>query len=205
MSTVTPAMFTYALGDDAVLVPRTAALAEAHHTLLMANYERLAHWDPDYDTERRPTLEETRARLERQGGAWVEGRQLPLDIAVPAGQDWQLVGAVTLNCDMQMRVGELGYWIDPAFEGRGLVTRAATAVLDQAFKHLDLDRVELRTGTDNTRSRSVAHHLGFTEEGLLREAVIFPNGSRDDDVVYGLLAREWLATREQGGPHHRRK
>ncbi|MEE1768343.1 GNAT family protein [Streptomyces sp. JV185] len=200
MSTVTPAMFTCPLGHDAALIPRTVAIAEAHQALLMANYERLAQWDPDFDAENPTTLDETRSRLERQGHAWLEGTQLPLDIAVPAGRDWQLVGAVTLNCDMAMKAGEIGYWIDAAFEGRGLVTRAATAVLDQALGRIGLDRVELRTGTDNARSRSVARRLGFTEEGLLREAVIFPNGSRDDDVVYGLLAREWLKSREQDGP-----
>ncbi|MFD8822903.1 GNAT family N-acetyltransferase [Streptomyces sp. NPDC059605] len=193
-------MFTCPLGDDAALIPRTAAIAEAHHALLMANYERLAQSDPDYDVENPTTLDEMRSHLKRQGCAWVEGRQLPFDIAVRAGQDWQLVGAVTLHCDLDMKTGEIGYWIDAAFEGRGLITRAATAVLDQAFGPVGLDRVELRTGTDNARSRSVARRLGFTEEGLLREAAIFPNGVRDDDVVYGLLAREWLKSREQEAP-----
>ena len=200
MSTVTPAMFTCPLGDDAALIPRTVAIAEAHQSLLMANYERLAHWDPGYDADNPATLDETRSRLEQQGRAWLEGTQLPLDIAVPTGQDWRLVGAVSLRFDMAMRTGEIGYWIDAAFEGRGLVTRAVTAVLDQAFGPIGLDRVELRTGTDNARSRSVARRLGFTEEGLLREAVVFPNGQRDGDVVYGLLAREWLKLRGQGGP-----
>ncbi|MDK0521363.1 GNAT family protein [Streptomyces sp. ML-6] len=193
-------MFTCPLGDDAALIPRTAAIAEAHQALLMANYERLAQGDPDFDIENPTTLEETRSRLERQGRAWVEGTQLPLDIAVRAGRDWQLVGAVTLNCDLAMKTGEIGYWIDAAFEGRGLVTRSATEVLDQAFGPMGLDRVELRTGTDNVRSRSVARRLGFTEEGLLREAVIFPNGERDDDVIHGLLAREWLKSRAQEAP-----
>ncbi|MFF9568419.1 GNAT family N-acetyltransferase [Streptomyces sp. NPDC014685] len=193
-------MFTCPLGDDAALIPRTVAIAEAHQALLMANYERLAQGDPDFDVENPTTLEETRSRLERQGRAWVEGTQLPLDIAVRAGRDWQLVGAVTLNCDLAMKTGEIGYWIDAAFEGRGLVTRAATEVLDQAFGPMGLDRVELRTGTDNVRSRSVARRLGFTEEGLLREAVIFPNGERDDDVIHGLLAREWLKSRAQEAP-----
>jgi ribosomal-protein-serine acetyltransferase len=198
VSTVTPAMFTCPLGDDAALIPRTVAIAEAHQALLMANYERLARWDPDFDAGRPATLEETRARLEQQGRAWLEGTRLPVDIAVPAGQDWRLVGAVSLRFDPAMRTGEIGYWIDAAFEGRGLVTRAVTAVLDQAFGPIGLDRVELRTGTDNARSRGVARRLGFTEEGLLREAVVFSDGQRDDDLVYGLLAREWLKLRGQG-------
>lgn len=196
MSTITPAMFVCPIGDGAALIPRTVAIAEAHQALLMANYERLAYWDPDFDADSPWTLDETRSRLAQLGKAWLEGTQLPVDIAVPAGADWQLVGTVSLRIDMSMRVGEIGYWVDAAFEGQGLVTRAVTAVLDQAFGPTGLERVELRTGTDNARSRSVARRLGFAEEGLLREAVTFPDGQRDDDVIYGLLAREWLKRRD---------
>jgi ribosomal-protein-serine acetyltransferase len=88
------------------------------------------------------------------------------------------------------RSAEVGYWLDAGFEGRGLVTRAVTAVLDHAFGPLGLHRVELRTNPTNKRSRSVAQRLGFTQEGVLREVAAFPN-ERRDDVVYGLLAREW--------------
>lgn len=197
MSTVTSAMFTCPLGDDAALIPRTVAIAEAHHSLLMANYERLGQWDPGFDADKPSTLDETRSRLEQQGRAWLDGTQLPLAIAVREGQDWRLVGSVSLKVDTAMRAGEIGYWIDAAFQGRGLVTRAVTAVLDQAFGPIGLGRVELRTSIENARSRSVARRFGFTEEGVLREAVVFPNGERDDDIVYGLLAREWLKSREQ--------
>lgn len=92
MSAVTPAMFTCPLGDGAALIPRTAAIAEAHQALLMANYERLAHWDPGFGADHPTTFDETRSRLEQQGQAWLEGTQLPLDIAVLAGRDWRLVG-----------------------------------------------------------------------------------------------------------------
>ena len=53
VSTVTAALFTCPLGDDAALIPRTAAIAEAFQALLEANYERLAHWFPEHSTRRR--------------------------------------------------------------------------------------------------------------------------------------------------------
>ena len=84
----------------------------------------------------------------------------------------------------------MGYWLDAGFVGRGLVTRAVTAMLDHAFGPLGLDRVGLQTTIDNQRSRSVAQRLGFTQEGVLREYAAFPD-ERRDLVVYGLLAREW--------------
>ena len=189
VSTVTGVLFTWPLGNDAALIPRTVAIAEAYQALLKVNYERLAHWFPGA-FDQPPTLEGTRADLKRSAMAWLEGSQLPLVIAVKAEDRWRLVGWVNLLIDGPARSAEVGYWLDAGFEGRGLVTRAVTAVLDHAFGPLGLHRVELQTTTNNKRSRSVAQRLGFTQEGVLREAAAFPD-ERRDDVVYGLLAREW--------------
>jgi ribosomal-protein-serine acetyltransferase len=189
LSTVTAALFTWPLGDDAALIPRTVAIAEAYQALLEVNYERLAHWFPGA-FDQPPTPEGTHADLERSGQAWLEGSQLPLAITVKAEDGWHLAGWVNLLIDSPARSAEVGYWLDADFEGRGLVTRAVTAVLDHSFGTLHLHRVELRTNPTNNRSRSVAQRLGFTQEGILREAAAFPD-ERRDDVVYGLLAREW--------------
>jgi ribosomal-protein-serine acetyltransferase len=189
MSTVTAPLFTWPLGDDVALIPRTVAIAEAHFALVKANYERLGHWFPDAYQEP-PTLEDARASMERAGQGWLDGRVLPLSLAVKADDGWRLVGWVNLEIDRPARSAEVGYWLDAGFVGRGLVTKAVTALLDHAFGQLGLDRVGLRTVIDNTRSRSVAERLGFTQEGVLREYAAFPD-ERRDLVVYGLLAREW--------------
>ena len=195
MSTVTAAMFTHPLGEDAALLPRTTAIAEAYQALVEANYERLAEWFPGW-FDAPPTLGSTRADLERSGRAWLDGSQLPLVIAVRVGDSWRLVGWVNLLIDSPARSAEVGYWLDAGSEGRGLVTRAVSVVLDHAFGSLGLHRVELQTTTDNTRSRAVARRLGFTQEGVRREAAAFPGGPRHV-MVYGLLACEWRAASDQ--------
>jgi ribosomal-protein-serine acetyltransferase len=188
VSTVTTALFTCPLGDDAALLLRTAAMAEAYQALWEANYERLARWFPDVGGP--PALDETRDALEQVSQAWLDGSQLPLAIAVRADHGWRLVGAVNLFLDDSAQSAELGYWVDAGFEGRGLVTRAVTAVLDHVFGPLGVQRVELRTTPANQRSRRLAERLGFTQEGVLRSAAALPGG-RQDEVVYGLLASEW--------------
>jgi ribosomal-protein-serine acetyltransferase len=192
VSTVTAALFTWPLGDDVVLLPRTAALSEAHFALVQANYERLAQWFPDA-FQQPPTLQGVRANLERAAQGWLDGSLLPLSIAVAADGGWRLVGWAQLEIDREARSAEIGYWLDTDFVGRGLVTRTATAILDHAFGPLGLQRVGLQTSIDNARSRNVARRLGFTEEGVLREAAAFPQ-ERRDRVVHGLLAREWRRT-----------
>ncbi|WP_165553628.1 GNAT family N-acetyltransferase [Kribbella capetownensis] len=189
MSTVTAAEFTWPLGDDAVLIPRTVAIAEAHFALVEANYQRLAQWFGDAYQEP-PVLDETRANLVEAGQGWLDGSLLPLSIAVKADNGWRLVGWAQLEIDRRARSAEIGYWLDTDFVGRGLISRTVTAVLDHAFGPLGLLRVRLCTTIDNTRSRNVAERMGFTQEGVLREAAVFPT-ERRDLVIYGLLAREW--------------
>jgi ribosomal-protein-serine acetyltransferase len=181
-------MFIHRLADDVVLVPRTAAIAEAYHDLVVANRERLARWEP-WAVEP-PTLESTRSFLEAAGRSWLEGSELPVAIAVLADGQWRLVGSVGLRIDRYRRTGDVGYWIDAGYEGRGVVSKAVSCVLDEAFGPLALDKVTLHTGVDNSRSRALAHRLGFLEEGVLRQAIAFQSDRRDG-VVYGLLAAEW--------------
>lgn len=191
MSTVVTAMFSCPLGDDAALLPRTATISDAYHELLAANHERLARWGWAAEP---PTPDGTRSFLEESGRAWLEGTELPVAIAIPAKEGWQLVGTAGLRINRYTQAGDAWYWIDAAFEGRGLVSGAMTILLDQAFGPLGLARVTVHTEAANQRSRALAARLGFTEEGLHRQAIVI-RGQRRDEVVYGLLADEWRAHR----------
>lgn len=181
-------MFSFPLADDAVLIPRTAAITDAYQELVAANQERLARWEPW--AAKLPVLEETRSFLESGGRNWLDGSELPVAIAVNRDGEWHLAGALSLSVSRYSRSGEIGYWIGADYEGRGLVTRAAAAVLDQAFGPMGLERVSLHTDPANERSRAVARRLGFTEEGVIRQGTAFANGRRDE-LLYGLLAGEW--------------
>jgi ribosomal-protein-serine acetyltransferase len=191
MPTIVHTPFTWPLGEDFALIQRGAALAEAQYELVGANHRRLARWFPDAYQEP-PTREGVRADLEEIDRAWLDGTVLPLAIAERSGDGWRLAGWAQLVIDRAARSGDVGYWLDHGYVGRGLVTRAVTAILDHAFGPLGLERVGLVAVADNDRSRGVAHRLGFTQEGVLRECAAFPDGRRDV-VLYGLLAREWLA------------
>ncbi len=93
---------------------------------------------------------------------------------------------------------EIGYWLAPPFEGKGIMTRSCRALVDYAFLNLGLNRVEIRAAVGNTRSRAIPERLGFRQEGILREAERTPGGLVDE-VVYALLRSEWEAARK-GAP-----
>jgi RimJ/RimL family protein N-acetyltransferase len=85
--------------------------------------------------------------------------------------DGVLVGGV-MFVDFSAATGtcELGCWLQPDAEGRGLVTLSCRALLDWAFGVRGIHRAEWRCGADNARSAHVARRLGMTLDGMLREA-----------------------------------
>jgi ribosomal-protein-serine acetyltransferase len=102
--------------------------------------------------------------------------------------DGRLVGGTLFRIfEVASGVCELGVWLAPAAQGRGLVTRAARHMIDWAFAR-GLQRVEWYCAVDNKPSIAVAQRLGMTREGVLRSAFLV-NGTRQDVEVWSLLAR----------------
>ena len=100
------------------------------------------------------------------------------------------IGPIGLHhVDWRHRTGEVGYWTAHAARGRGLTTAAVRLVCGWALGPLGLERLELRADVDNPASQRVATKLGFTREGVLREAQRHP-GARRSVVLFGLLAGE---------------
>ena len=85
--------------------------------------------------------------------------------------------------------GEIGYWMAPGHRGRGILTEAATVVVDHALagEGLALDRLQWRAVVGNTASGRTARALGFRYEGILRAALVNGGGVRDDGWIAALL------------------
>jgi len=91
--------------------------------------------------------------------------------------------------DAESGVCEVGVWLAPDVQGRGLVTRAAGHLIQWAFNVRGMTRVEWHCVPQNARSIAVARRLGMTRDGVLRCAFPF-NGERHDVEVWSLLAAE---------------
>jgi RimJ/RimL family protein N-acetyltransferase len=128
----------------------------------------------EYGYRRGLTPSETDAFLERQLRLWINygfGGCAVRDLVQTA-----LVGVVGLSVptiphDLLPAV-TVGWRFSPTVWGRGYATEAATALLDQAFTTMGLDRVGCVTNVGNGRSVAVAERLGMTvlgETALLRE------------------------------------
>jgi ribosomal-protein-serine acetyltransferase len=102
----------------------------------------------------------------------------------------KLVGMIGFHAmDWNHRKTSIGYWLDEAAQGKGLMTAACRAMTRHALAELKLNRVEIRCAVENHRSRAIPRRLGFTEEGRLRE-VEWLYDHFEDHIVYSLLASE---------------
>jgi ribosomal-protein-serine acetyltransferase len=151
------------------------------HALVEGNRAFLARWMPwaaDQEIERTTNfIRGTRQRFET-GDSFETAVVLDGRIAGCAG--FPVIDRVARNAI-------IGYWLAEEYEGRGLITRAVRALIDHAFGEWQLHRVEIRAAAENLRSRAVPERLGFTQEGVLREAELV-GGEYQDLVVYGLLS-----------------
>jgi ribosomal-protein-serine acetyltransferase len=99
-------------------------------------------------------------------------------------------GVLFFPIEVQAGSTEIGYWLGEAASGRGVMTRAVRAMLGFAFDDLKLNRVALQADVRNTRSRAVAERLGFTLEGVRRQAWVV-HDEFVDFAAYAMLASDW--------------
>lgn len=85
---------------------------------------------------------------------------------------------------------ELGYFIEPGYQGRGLAYEASSRALRFLFEDLKAHKVIIITRDTNERSWRLAERLGFEREGHLRECGA-KDGKRWGLYHYGMLVSEY--------------
>jgi ribosomal-protein-serine acetyltransferase len=174
----------FALSEGLSLRPVEEADARELYAVVEANRECLARWMPWAAGQ---TLADTAEFIRRAR------EQLANDEGFQAVvlQDERIVGTAGFHgLSRQHGSSSLGYWLAAAAQGRGTMTRVVRALVGHAFGTWELHRVEIRAGVENARSRAIPERLGFSEEGVLREAERV--GDRYVDLVlYAMLARDW--------------
>lgn len=118
------------------------------------------------------------------------GRSMPFAVRDRSGT---LVGS-TRYCRMEPahRRLEIGYtWYAESAQRTALNTEAKLLLLGHAFEAMDCIAVEFRTHRFNRRSRAAIERLGAQLDGILRNHMLMPDGSRRDTAVYSILDSEW--------------
>lgn len=165
-----------------VLEPRHA---QELFTLVNSNRTHLREWLPfidDYESVTAATefISRNRGKNDRTTG---------LVTGIWAGDI--LAGVVTFDyIDWSNRAALMGFWLGKSFQGRGIMTRTCSALIDLAFHELGLNRVEISCALENRRCRLVPERLGFRQEGTSRQRE-WLHDRFVDTVSYAMLASDW--------------
>ena len=117
-------------------------------------------------------------------------------ITLKGGAD-EPIGLISLWKDGAAARDQRGFWLDPEFWGRGLMTEAANRVTDYALVELGWPQLFLSNAEINRASHRVKEKQGATIVDRTPRRYVYGDGVK----VTWLLTREaWLAHRAKGAP-----
>ncbi len=155
------------------------------YELTEANRDHLREWLSwlDHIQSSKDTLKfiESTIKESSSGGA-------PNFAIVYEGRICGVAGFHAIN--RQNRNGEIGYWLDQAHSGKGIVTELVKELLSLGFEEFDLHKIEIHCAEDNLKSRAIPERLGFTFEATLRDCEWLYT-KYVNHAVYSMLAEEW--------------
>jgi RimJ/RimL family protein N-acetyltransferase len=124
----------------------------------------------------------------------------------PARRCWMavyddtLVGHIQLAYDWRHGIGRIGrVAVAPDHRGRGLAVPMLEAVVDHAFSHPEIERVELNVYTFNTPALRTYERVGFVLEGIRRSSARVGE-ERWDTAMMGVLRADRLPAGRESRP-----
>lgn len=181
--------FTILVREGLELRLRAETDAEAVFHVIDRNRDYLRQWLPWLDDSK--TIEDTRKYIQSDLSEFEKKEGLDLGIWYVG----QWVGGIGFHAwGGKNRKSSIGYWLSEDFQGKGIMTDTVRALVTYGFEQMNLNRIEIRCASENTRSRAIPEKLGFKTEGVLRQSEWLYDHFVDL-VVYSLLKSEWCVSR----------
>ena len=179
-------MFRCDIGDNIELRPFEEYHAEELFAAVERNREHLRRWLPWVD--RTLAVEDVQNFLARAIEAFSQGEELHAGIFIHG----KLAGTIGHHRYRRAQP-ERQYRLLAGRYGRrqGCDDAMLSRYVRYLFEERRMHRVEIRCATGNTRSCAIPQRLGFTRDGVLREAE-WVNDCFLDLVVWSLLDREYF-------------
>ena len=88
-----------------------------------------------------------------------------------------VIGQITCQpkSDEIESIRDVGWYIDPAYQGKGYATEAAKAMIDYMFTEVEIDEIRTSAATINPASWKIMERLGFTYNGDYRSTYFIDN------------------------------
>ena len=153
-------------------------------TLRENNRTRLQPYEPAWSKNWKNN-EIYHKRLNRQKREWEN--DLGYALLIFLKETHKMIGGTSLNhvCRGAAQFAHLGYWIDGAHEGLGLMRDVLKGVCDFSWDAVNLQRLHAGCLPENARSITLLKAAGFEEEGKAK-AYAEINGNRQTHILFGL-------------------
>ncbi|MGO4957386.1 GNAT family N-acetyltransferase [Luteococcus sp. Sow4_B9] len=172
---------------------------------------RNAAWNGPWDATVPPGADRVATRFPQMAKAWERqarmGQALPFVICWDDSWPQRETRPRRLPMQGQMTVSNIvggsaqfasvGYWVDEAIAGRGVMPTALALGVDYCFQVMGLHRIEVNIRPENAKSLRVVEKLGLRDEGVRERYLHIAGDWRDhrsfavcaEDVPEGLLSR----------------
>jgi ribosomal-protein-alanine N-acetyltransferase len=106
--------------------------------------------------------------------------------------DGKFAGALSFHTlDLDDAKAEIGYWITADVRGKGVATAATRLLTEYGFETIGFHRIEALVVESNLPSLKVLKNAGYTQEGILRDACLQDDGTREDMILFAAIRTDW--------------
>lgn len=149
------------------------------------NVARFVTWEPHQ------SIQDTKKLIAYAESSYAKGMPEPMGIVLKNDPQKRVIGTVGLIAvSPKNRTFELAYALDEQHWGKGYIVEAANVLIDFAFKHYAINRLQCRCKEENLQSSRVMEKLGMQYEGLLR-ASMFNKNITSHMKMYSILKSEF--------------
>lgn len=175
-------MLTRLENNDLVLERYTKNDSQALYQAIKASAKEISPWlswlTPKYD------LKAAEDFIVMQINNWDEDLEYTFSIKNTQGE---LLGTIGLHVyDTQNDVASIGYWMNTSHTSKGYCTQAVKLLVENAFKHLNLIRIEIIVAVENHASQRVAEKSGAQFEAVLKNRILL-KGMPVDAKMYAFI------------------
>ena len=124
------------------------------------------------------TLETAKTHIKRLGANLKTDKAIAWGITTKESDD--LIGSICLwNFSEDKKKAEVGYDLDPKFQGKGIMSEALKAILDFAFNQRGFKTIEAYTDYRNIPSKTLLKRHGFIPKEGVKDA-----DNQNNEVYY---------------------
>ena len=110
-----------------------------------------------------------------------------IDWVITLKDNSNLIGSICFwNFSNNKTVAEIGYELDPAFQGKGIMSEAFKKIIDFGFQEIELDAIEAYTHKNNNNSTKLLQKYNFKQDA---ERIDKENS---ENIIFTLTKEYWM-------------